>query len=160
MAFIRWRGNSAELLTTVYDRGRSRQMRLATLGGAFYVEPHVRAVVTERFPHVHIDWDAVELALTEGPPHERAQTAAGTPNDRLEWLEMERRLRYWAGMIEPRCSWQADRLRAAGAVLREWREAKPDFPFAEPPPVCAVSTDPTDAVACRGVLGPKLEAGQ
>ena len=35
MAFVRWRGNSADLLTTVYQEGRSRPVRLAELGGAY-----------------------------------------------------------------------------------------------------------------------------
>ena len=40
MAFVRWRGNS---VTTLYDQGRSRQVRLACLGGAYYVWPEVQA---------------------------------------------------------------------------------------------------------------------
>lgn len=134
MAFVRWRGNSAELLTTVYDRGRSRQLRLACLGGAYRVYPEVRAAVALGFPHVRVDWEAVDRALAEGPPTERARTAAGEPNDRLRWLDMERGLRYWAAMIAPRRRWQADRLLAAAAVLDEWRGGRPDFPFQEPPP--------------------------
>jgi|GEM_PF-2558967 len=102
MAFIRWRGNSAELLATIYDHGRSRQVRLACLGGAFSVEPGERA-------------------------------AAGVPNDRIEWLDVERRLEYWAILTEPLRPGEAQRLRAAAAVLHAWREAKPDFAFAEPP---------------------------
>ncbi len=129
MAFIRWRGDSAELLTTVYDHGRSRQVRLVCLGGAFYVQQHIRAAVTERFPHINIDWDAVDVALAEGPPREQAQrSAAGIPNDRMEWLHMERRLHYWAALTEPLRSWEAKHLRTAAAVLRGWREAKPYFP--------------------------------
>jgi len=153
MAFVRWRGNSAELLTTVYDQGRSQQVRLATLGGAYTVEPHVRAAAAERFPGIHIDWDAVDQALAEGPPHERAQTAAGTPNERLEWLELERRLRYWAAMAEPRRPREAERLRTAAAVLAEWRWGKPAFPLAQPLPgwdlemIAPAATD-------RGSTGP------
>jgi len=60
MAFVRWRGNSAELLTTVYGQGRSQQVRLATLGGAYTVEPHVRAAAAERFPGIPIDCAAVD----------------------------------------------------------------------------------------------------
>ena len=133
MAFVRWRGNSAELLTTVYDQGRSRQVRLACLGGAYTVDPLVRTAVAERFPGIRVDWAAVDQALAEGPPHERAQTAAGVPNDRLEWLTLERRLRYWAAMIEPRREADARPLRAAAALLAIWRSSKPYFPLAEPP---------------------------
>ena len=83
MAFVRWRGNSAELLTTVYDQGRSRQVRLACLGGAYVVAPEIRDRVADHFPGIRVDWEAVDRALAEGPPHEKAQTAAGMPNDRL-----------------------------------------------------------------------------
>jgi hypothetical protein len=134
MAFVRWRGNSAELLTTVYDQGRSRQLRLALLGGAYRVPPEIRDAVTARFPAICVDWDAVEQALTEGPPHERAQTAAGVPNERLEWLQIERGLRYWAAMVQPRHREHADQLLAAAAVLSLWRWGKPDFPLAQPLP--------------------------
>ncbi len=134
MAFVRWRGNTAELLTTVYDQGHSRQLRLASLGGAYTVPTEIRDAVAQRFPALHVDWDAVEQALTEGPPHERAQTAAGVPNERLEWLEIERRLRYWAGMAQPRHREHAAQLLAAAAVLALWRWGKPDFPLAQPLP--------------------------
>ena len=75
LAFVRWCGNSADLLTTVYEGGRSRQVRLAGLGGRYTVEPQIREAVGRRFPHIRIDGDAVERALTVGPPHEQAATA-------------------------------------------------------------------------------------
>lgn len=135
MAFVRWRGNSAELLTTVYDQGRSRQVRLACLGGAYCVAPEVRAQVASRFPNIRVDWEAVDLALVLGPPAEQAARAAsGEPNERLDWLELERGLRYWAAMIEPLYRLDAERLRQAAAVFREWRDAKPYFPRPEPAP--------------------------
>lgn len=149
MAFIRWRGNSAELLTTIYGQGRSRQVRLACLGCAYTVDPHVRTTVAERFPAIRVDWDAVEQALTEGPPQERAQTAAGVPNERLEWLALERRLLYWAAMIEQRRDWEAKRLRGAAAVLAQWRWGKPDFPRAEP----AAGWDSSRATAAAADCG-------
>lgn len=151
MAFIRWRGNSAELLTTVYDQGRSRQLRLVCLGGAFYVEPHIRAAVTERFPTIHIDWDAVDVALAVGPPQEQAQrAAAGTPNDRLEWLHMERRLHYWAALIESQRPREAQGLHNAATVLHQWREAKPYFRMAEPPPGWDATGDQDEATSSAG----------
>ena len=48
MAFVRWRGNCAELLATVYENGRSRQILLANLpvqwsdGLLFYAELALR----------------------------------------------------------------------------------------------------------------------
>ena len=41
------------------------------------------------------------------------------PNERLEWLEIERRLRYWAVMAEPLRPEQARCLRAAAGILAE-----------------------------------------
>ncbi len=133
VAFVRWRGNSADLLTTVYEGGRSRQLRLAGLGGRYTVEPEMRAAVGRRFPNIRIDWDAIERALTVGPPHEQAATAAGVPNDRLEWLELERRLRYWAALAEPLRPQESRHFTAAAEVLGRWRYSRPDFPR-EPPP--------------------------
>ncbi len=150
VAFVRWRGNSAELLTTIYDQGRSRQVRLVCLGGAYTVDPRVRTAVSERFPAIRINWDAVEQALVEGPPQERAQTAAGVPNERLEWLTLERRLRYWAAMIEPRREWEAKGLRGAAAVLAQWRLGKPDFPLSEPAPGWDSASVTTAAAADGG----------
>jgi hypothetical protein len=152
LAFIRWRGNSAALLTTVYDQGRSRQVRLANLGGAYVVHAEVRAEVAERFPDIPVDWEAVERELTEGPPSEQAATAAGVPNERLAWLDLERGLRYWAGMIEHRHREHAGALRAAAAVLAQWREGKPDFPYAQPMPGWdrEMSDRPADADPGRG----------
>lgn len=134
MAFVRWRGNSAELLTTVYEQGRSRQVRLAGLGCRSYVWPDVPAKVAERFPQVVVDWAAVERTLAAGPlARQTDAAAAGAPNDQLEWLEIERRLRYWAALVEPLRPWEAERLRAASELLREWREGFPAFPWPEPP---------------------------
>ena len=134
LVFIRWRGNSAELLTTVYEHGRSRQLRLACFGPLHYVAPEVQAEVTARFPGVTVDWPAVEEALAAGPPTAHAQQAAGVPDDRLEWLHLERRLCYWAALTAPLRPREADRLRAAAAVLGEWRQGRPAFAMAEPPP--------------------------
>ena len=67
MAFVRWRGNSAQLLATVYDQGRSRQILLANLHGAYATTASVRKTVAEQFPEVVIDWHAVDRALATGP---------------------------------------------------------------------------------------------
>ena len=150
MAFVRWRGNSAELLTTVYDQGRSRQVRLACLGGAYVVAPEIRDRVADHFPGIRVDWEAVDRALAEGPPHEKAQTAAGMPNDRLEWLELERRLHYWAAMIEPRSAGDAQGLRAAAALFASWRWGKPYFPLAEPPTGWGTALAQTAATSRNG----------
>ncbi len=108
-------------------------MRLAGLGGRYSVEPEIRAEVGRRFPHIRVDWEAVDRALTVGPPHEQAATAVGVPNDRLDWLELERRLSYWAALAEPLRPQKARRLTEAAEILLQWRYSRPDFPL-EPAP--------------------------
>ena len=63
-----------------------------------------------------------------------ARAASGEPNERLDWLELERGLRYWAAMTEPLRRREVERLRGAADVLRAWREGKPYFPRPEPVP--------------------------
>lgn len=44
MAFIRWRGYSAQLLASVYENGRIRQVLLANLSGAYFVHESIQAL--------------------------------------------------------------------------------------------------------------------
>jgi len=133
LAFVRWRSNGAELLATVYDHGRSRQVRLACLGGAYRVYEGVRDRVTARFPTIPVDWEAIDRALILGPPAERAARAAsGEPNERLDWLDLERALRRWAAAAEAGEPRDAATLRAAAEVLSTWRTGFPRL--TSPPP--------------------------
>jgi len=90
MAFVRWRGNSAALLATVYEQGRSRQVLLAALGCGYAVPKGVREYLGERFPDMSIDWDQVNEAMAKGP-----HTAPTLSNAQLSYLEVEQRLRAW-----------------------------------------------------------------
>ncbi len=135
MTFVRWRGNSTELLTMVYKKGRSRHVRLACLSPAHTARPEDRANVASRFPDVRVDWDAVDLTLAIGPRAAQADRAAhGWPNDRLEWLHLQRRMHYWADLTERVRPAEAQPLRAAATVLAQWREGCPSFPDPEPLP--------------------------
>ena len=91
MAFVRWRGNSATLLATVYEQGRSRQILLAALGGGYSVPTHVREDVRARFPELLIDWEKVNEAMAKGP-----KSAPPLTSVELSYLEVEQRLREWA----------------------------------------------------------------
>ena len=125
MAFVRWRGHCAELLTTVYERGRSRQLRLALLP-PHHADAEVRAEVAARFPDVSVDWEAVDVVLARGAPADQAERAAdGWPDDPLEWCHLQRRLHYWAALTETRQPSQAQILRAAAAILSQWRGSPP-----------------------------------
>ncbi len=66
MAFVRWRKNCAELLATVYENGKSRQILLANLPDP-YTRLETRLQVAAEHPELHIDWLAVERELAKGP---------------------------------------------------------------------------------------------
>ena len=155
MAFVRWRGNCAELLATVYDQGRSRRLRLAHLV-EMRVTPELRAEVAARFPGVRVDWDAVDVALARGSPAEQAERAAHDwPEDRLEWCHLQRRLQYWAALSEARQPQDARALRAAAAALGNWRCAPPVFLQAEPDPGWDSEPDSPDPGPFSGPPDPR-----
>ncbi len=115
MAFVRWRGNSAALVTTVYDKGRSRQVLLAALGCGYRVPTGVQAYVIENFPNVFVDWDRVNRAMAKGPPG-----AAPLTKQQGSYLEIEQHLRKWgnqAGTLPG----ERQPLLAAADVLSAWR---------------------------------------
>ena len=67
MAFVRWRGQYAQLVATVYEAGRYRKITLASLHD-FYASDLAKLRVAEKFPHIKVDWEAVDRALAQGPP--------------------------------------------------------------------------------------------
>ena len=119
MAFVRWRGNSAQLLATVYDQGRSRQILLANLHGAYATTPSVRKAVAEQFPDVVVDWHAVDQALAIGP-----STAPASPAQ-LEWATVASWLQYWAMDRTQGFSAERAALQAAAQVLTAWQARRP-----------------------------------
>lgn len=122
MAFVRWRGNCAQLLTTIYEQGRSRQIRLAVLRH-HYVSEEERSLVQRDFPQIQIDWQAVDAALAKGPP----VSAAQVPPEHLDWADVEYHLRAWAERARPQWPRDADRLDQAAEVLTWWRAGRPFF---------------------------------
>lgn len=91
MAFVRWRGNRAQLLTTRYDKGRSRQICVANLQNGYFVPEWIKADVKQRHPQVKVDWAAVDRALAEGPPGSPPLTQG-----ERQYAEVEQALRQWA----------------------------------------------------------------
>lgn len=90
MAFVRWRGLCAQLLTTEYTQGRSRQVLILNLRSGYTVPAWMRTQVKEKFPSVPVDWGKVEEALAIGPP--------GTPplvQEQWDYLRVEQALRAW-----------------------------------------------------------------
>ena len=112
MAFVRWRGNCAELLTTVYENGKSRQILLANIPQD-YAAGWVREQVATNHPNVRVDWLAVERVLSRGPkanPH---------PEPPLPLLQTEDLLRTIAQRFlgDGIDAWEAKRLNDAADIL-------------------------------------------
>lgn len=91
MAFVRWRGNCAQLLATVTVDGRPRQRLLSNLHGAYRTTPQFRQCIADAFPDVSVDWVAVDRSLAQGPP-----TAIPPSPEQLQWAEAAHRLSVWA----------------------------------------------------------------
>lgn len=115
MAFVRWRKNSASLLTTVYDQGKSRQVLLARLGTGYTVHHGIRRTVEERFPDIAVDWEAVNLAMAQGPTQSPPLTT-----DAMDYLAVENLLRKWAHVPAPYPR-ESSALLEAAEVLVHWR---------------------------------------
>ena len=91
MAFVRWRGNCAQLLTTIYEGGKSRQVLLANLHSGYSIGDRIRKDGARRFPNLTVDWRKAEESLAQGPPG----TPALTPQQ-WDYLRAEQALRQWA----------------------------------------------------------------
>ena len=115
MAFVRWRGNSASLLTTVYDQGKSRQVLLARLGSGYTVPRSVQRLVAERFPNIAVDWTEVNAAMAQGPAESPPLTSQA-----MDFLAVETKLREWAQIPSPFRRETAIVVEAAD-VLVQWR---------------------------------------
>lgn len=115
MAFIRWRGRCAQLLTTVYVDSHSKQITLTNLPN-FYVPEATMNYVAEKFPDILVDWVTVTRLLAEGPPNILKKN---TPAEHLDMAEVELYLRKWA--TEAKVAKHAQRLYDAAEVLTDWR---------------------------------------
>jgi hypothetical protein len=119
MAFVRWRGCSAQLLATVYENGQSKQITLARLPD-FYASDLTRMRVAEKFPEVKVDWAAVDRALAQGPPS--GVLKQDTPPEHLDYAAVEHCLHQWAEEAEKAdMENDATKLLMAAAVLTKWR---------------------------------------
>ena len=116
MAWIRWRGQSAQLMATIWHDGKTRQRYLASLGGVYTVPDWVQQQITDRFPTIPIDWTAIQAALVQGPPGSPSPTAG-----MLSWAEVEARLRDWVRTGPEGYPGEHEALRAAAHVLESWR---------------------------------------
>ena len=125
MAFVRWRGGCAQLLASVWEDGRSRQMLLTNLPG-FAASVALREAVAARFPTLAVDWAAVDRALVAGPPGRPALM----PTART-WAETAHDLRTWAlttDVPRERTDWEM-----AARVLTLWATRVPASSPSLPP---------------------------
>jgi hypothetical protein len=116
MAFVRWRGNCAELLTTVYENGKSRQLLLANLW-TDHASDQIREQVARQHPNIRVDWLAVERTLARGPK------AKPAPEPSLTILQAENLLRTIAQELrtDGLMPWASDRLNSAADALTAMR---------------------------------------
>ena len=116
MAWIRWRGQTAQLMATVWDHGKSRHQYLGSLGAVYTVPEWVRTNIAARFPTLSVDWEAVNRALAAGPPGDKAPSPAAWDWAQVEWL-----LEEWSRTGPAIYPDERPTLRLAAHVLREWR---------------------------------------
>jgi hypothetical protein len=115
MAFIRWRGSCAQLLTTVYTGKGSKQITLANLP-YLNVTWETKRDVEEKYPDIKVDWVKIVRALAIGPP---VLSANKTPNEHMDMAEVEEHLRTWAAEAENKVD--STRLYLAAEVLLSLR---------------------------------------
>lgn len=118
MAFVRWRGGCSQLIATVYEDGRSRQITLANLPD-FYVSESTKHHVAQKFPKISVDWAAVDRELARGPSGSLKES---TYHKHLDYAAVEHYLRQWANEAETtKRGNDVTSLRIAANVLTRWR---------------------------------------
>ena len=126
MAFVRWRGGCAQLLATVWDDGRPRQLLLTNVPGCS-APAALREAIAARFPTLTVDWAAVDRALAAGPPGRPPLT----PTART-WAETAHDLHTWAltaAFVSERTA-----LEGAASVLTLWAARRPGSGSGPPSP--------------------------
>lgn len=119
MAFVRWRGNCAQLLMTEYVKGKSRQVLLANLNSGYFVTIATKRQVAQRFPQVVVNWVAVDESMAKGPPQ-------SPPLTQQEWdfAAVEHALRQWASSTYAMQK-EVSLLLQAAEMLTRWRTLHP-----------------------------------
>lgn len=118
MAFVRWRGGCSQLIATIYEDGRSRQITLANLPD-FYVSDSIKHHVAQKFPKISVDWAAVDRELAKGLSGSLKES---TPQKHLDYAAVEQYLRQWANEAETaKRGKDVTSLRIAANVLTRWR---------------------------------------
>lgn len=105
MAWIRWRGQSAQLMATVWEDGKSRQRYVASLGGDYSV-PRGGANKSRRGSR---------------PSPSTGRRFRPPSDEMLDWAAVEERLRAWALTGPEGDSGERRALAEAARVLASWR---------------------------------------
>jgi hypothetical protein len=119
MAFVRWRGNCAQLLMTEYVQGKSRQVLLANLNSGYYVTTSTKRYVAQCFPQVVVDWAKVDQSMAKGPPQSPVLA-------QQEWnfAAVENALRGWESTLAAPQR-EATLLLQVAEILTRWRTLGP-----------------------------------
>ncbi len=110
MAFVRWRGKCAQLLTTIYTDKGSKQVTLANFP-EFRISQATRRDVERNYPDVKLDWIKIVRTLAKGPP----EMMKKIPDEHMDMAEVEEHLRKWAAKADRET--EANRLYMAADVL-------------------------------------------
>ena len=118
MAFVRWRGNCAQLLATITVEGRPRHQWLANLHGAYRTSPRLWAQIAAEFPTLVVDWAAVDRALALGPP-----TGIPPTPQQLTWADTAHQLSVWS--TQPgHAAAEQQILAQAAEILTRWHSQR------------------------------------
>lgn len=123
MAWIRWRGLNAHLMTTEQRQGHSVQRYLVSLGGSYSVSASQRAAIESNYPDVVVDWAAIDEALAAGPPGARPLSAP-------EWdaVHIEHQLRIWAEQAPDLLPSEREAFVRTAQALQLWRARRDGAP--------------------------------
>jgi hypothetical protein len=114
MAFVRWRGKCAQLLTTIYTDKGSKQLALANLP-EFRISLATRREVERNYPDLKLDWIKIARTLAKGPPEMKEKI----PDEHMDMAEVEEHLRKWAAKADRETD--ANRLYMAADALMHLR---------------------------------------
>lgn len=105
MAFVRWRGNTAQVLASTWEDGRSKQVLICSLPpGERQITASIKAAVERDLPSIAVNWTSIQEALDAGPKGR-------------EYQEVARQLLAWSADAHPQYS---KALRDAANVLWTW----------------------------------------
>lgn len=84
MAFIRRKGKYFYLVHSIREKdGRIKHINLAYLGKAAKITPQIKAQVTDKFPHISIDWESLLVRKAKGVSERSLKEVVEQPKARF-----------------------------------------------------------------------------